>query len=96
MLLAKVNLTAALPPPVTHRLDLLVAGAREAKASRVLRRDIVAALVTLHAPETAAEGYDLYREYLECKRPPTDALAICIPRRLDRTLSVTQRSPGLR
>lgn len=66
MLLAKVNLTAALPPPVTHRLDLLVAGAREAKASRVLRRDIVAALVTLHAPETAAQGYGLYREYLDC------------------------------
>lgn len=92
LLLEKTNVTVALPPPVTHRLDLLVASAQDGKAGHVLRRDIVAALGTLHAPSTPADAQALYRNYLECIA--ADAAMPGHP--LKTVLSLKRPSPGRR
>lgn len=89
--LDKVHVTVWLPAPVTHRLDLLVAGARRAKTG-ALRRDIVAALVTLRCPDTATEAYELYRRYLDCTA--RDARVRGQP--LRSVLSLTRPKPGRR
>lgn len=92
MLLEKVNVTVALPPPVTHRLDLLVASANDGSAARALRRDIVSALVTLRAPDTGADGYELYRRYLECSAED----ARVADRPVEAVLSLERPKPGRR
>lgn len=92
MLLGNVNVTVALPPPVTHRIDLLVALARGAEAGRVLRRDLVAALITVHAPRDGADGVALHRQYLGC----TAADAAVPGRPLRAVLTLERPSPGRR
>ena len=92
MRLKTANVTLALPPPVTHRLDLLVACARDGSASKVLRRDIVSALVTLRAPMDGADGYALYRRYLDC----TAADAGVADRPVEAVLSLKRPKPGRR
>lgn len=89
--LPKTNLTVALPAPVSHRLDLLVAGAREGRAA-AMRRDLVSALVTLRVPNAANEAYVLYRQYLACS-----ARDARVPGRpLKSVLTLSRPKPGRR
>jgi hypothetical protein len=59
-----VHIMVTLPCPISHRLDAIVAAAREGLGERVTRSDIVAALVLKQAPTTPQTLHKLHVRYV--------------------------------